>query len=250
MSKLVTVLGLSDPQDIAAKFQQVKEKARNLQQEQESVESRLKEKQAELNRLHIQLNQMDLASSCAKSPSPDGTIYPNSSENIELLRRQNQLALMSNLTTNVKHYLFTLREKVQSIEQQHDNFHDFMDTMDNSNLDPNTNRVISLVKELCDDFLHQQKLTTKSSPTRFANIRILAKDESESRFTDYASAEVVLGDSDKGTTTCDQYLNELLGFIDHSLSQESIKEQRLVNLRSPSKQGSKGIILDTALRLN
>lgn len=245
MSKLVTVLGLSDPQDIAAKLQQGKDKALDLQKKQESVESRLKEKQAELNRLHIQLNQMDLASSCARSPSPDVTIDPN-----ELLRRQNQLALMSKLTTNVKHYLFTLREKVQSIEQQHDNFHDFMDTMDNSSLNPNTNRVITLVKELCDDFLHPQKLTTKSSPARFANIRILAKDESESRFTDYASAEVVLGDSDKGTTTGDQYLNELIGFIDHSLSQESIKEQRLVNLRSPSKQGSKGIILDSALRLN
>ena len=250
MSKLV-VLGLSDPQDIAAKFQQGKEKALDLQQEQESVESRLKEKQAELNRLHIQLNQMDLANSCAKSPSPVMATDPKSSENIELLQRQNQLAVMTKLTTNVKHYLLALREKVQSIEQQHDSFRDFIDTKDESNMDSNTNRVITLVKELCDDFLHSQKLATKSSPARFANIRILAKDESESRCTNYTSAEVALGDSDKGTATCDQYLNELLGFIDHSLSQESMKEQRLVNLRSPPKQGSKGIVLDTALwRLN
>jgi predicted AAA+ superfamily ATPase len=175
---------------------------------------------------------------------------PKSSENIELLQRQNQLAVMTKLTTNVKHYLLALREKVQSIEQQHDSFRDFIDTKDESNMDSNTNRVITLVKELCDDFLHSQKLATKSSPARFANIRILNKDESESRFTNYASAEVALGDNDKGTTTCDQYLNELLGFIDHSLSQESMKEQRLVNLRSPPKQGSKGIVLDTALRLN
>jgi predicted secreted protein len=191
MSKLV-VLGLSDPQDIAAKFQQGKEKALDLQQEQESVESRLKEKQAELNRLHIQLNQMDLANSCAKSPSPVMATDPKSSENIELLQRQNQLAVMTKLTTNVKHYLLALREKVQSIEQQHDSFRDFIDTRDESNMDSNTNRVITLVKELCDDFLHSQKLATKSSPAMFANIRILAKDESESRFTDYASAEVVL----------------------------------------------------------
>lgn len=250
MSKLVKVLGLSDPEDIAAKLQQSKEKNLDLQKEQELVESRLKENQAELNRLHIQLNQMDLANSCAKSPSPDLTINPTSSENIELLRRQNQLALMTKLTTNVKHYLFALREKVQSIEQQHYSFHDFIDTKDNSNLDSNANRAITLVKELCDDFLYSQKLATKSSPARFANIRILNRDESESRFTKHASAEVLLGDSDKGKTTCDQYLDELIGFIDHSLSQEAMKEQRLMNLRSPSKQGSKGIVLDTALRLN
>jgi hypothetical protein len=86
---------------------------------------------------------------------------------------------------------------------------------------------------------------------RYENIRVLNKSQVEARAIQFPRREA-LGNSGEGAAS--ERLDELVDFIDRSLSHVALTEKRRVNLLNRSKPGgkaggkaSRGLILDSAL---
>jgi hypothetical protein len=240
--RLAKVSGTTEPQAIATILVQGKKEAENYKNRQELLEMQLREKRVELERLHNQTKQLDLANSVTDACAPNDM----KKECTELLCRQNQVEIMTNLTTNVTINLTNLHEKVQSTvtKCQTNVFNESSDKND-------AMKVISLVKDLCSDFVQISTSLDMKESERYENIRVLNKSQVEARAIQFPRREA-LGNSGEGAAS--ERLDELVDFIDRSLSHVALTEKRRVNLLNRSKPGgkaggkaSRGLILDSAL---
>jgi len=245
MMRLMRAFGMKNAQEIATKLQRGEEEAETLRKRQESFELQLTDKRSRLERLHYQMKELGLADSFS---CRHGSPSHMEMETTEMQRRENQLAVISNLTTNVNIALLHLHQKVQLMrtECSADSIPSFMDEVD-SNLHRDAKRVASLVLNLFEDNTTSSQHTNET-PVKYENIRVLNKSEIELRSAEQTRSEVPQGPFSGGEGN----LEELVEFIDQSLSHEALAEQRRVNLLSRSKQGrntSKGLILDKVLGL-
>ena len=103
----------------------------------------------------------------------------------ELQRRQNQLAVISNLTTNVKIALVHLHQKAQQLmhNEQMVSIHGLMNEGD-TNLHEDAKRVTALVKDLCGDYISTSS-PANETPSKYKNVRVLNKAEAENQFTEF-----------------------------------------------------------------
>jgi hypothetical protein len=181
MVRLMETAGTKDAEEIVTKMHRDEEEGVFLRTRQEAVELELKDRRSRLVLLHGQMEELGLADS---NSSGHGCPLPMQMES-ELQRRQNQLAVISNLTTNVKIALVHLHQKAQQLmhNEQMVSIHGLMNEGD-SNLHEDAKRVTSLVQDLCGDYVSTSS-PANETPSKYKNVRVLNKAEAENQFTEF-----------------------------------------------------------------